>query len=114
MGIKRYFEKLKTSLFSTKAVRLYVTTVLYIVIGFLVFVDIDVVGKAIMFASCIILLNIVYGMFTEIEKYNIQKEIPKAKKRFTKKLNDGRVVIEADKFQEAILFLYEIEEKTNM
>lgn len=52
---------------------------------------------------------IVMGIIQEIEKE--KNKIPTMSKRFTKKHENGAVTIDEDRFREAILYLYEVEDR---
>ena len=61
-------------------------------------------------ASCLFLC---YLIITEIIKsvQDERKSIPTAKKRFTKRTESGNIIIDETRFKEAILYLYEVQDR---
>ena len=109
--VKKYFSNLKKKFLSIQTA--FVVKEVVNIAGLLVLmlVDFNVVAKVIIFAF----LYALHYMVSEIISACVQEKqnIPKLSKRFTKTDEDGAVKIEKEDLQQAILYLYEIEEKLN-
>ena len=110
--IKRYFKKLKEKYYNEKTAKFITNIVFLALTEIIIYVNVRNLIKVILFCVLWIGFVILHEIFTEIEKQNA--EIPILSKRFTKKLPDGSVAIKDGEIEQAVLYLYEIEEKLNM
>jgi len=58
---------------------------------------------------CWIFLYLIHELFNLAFIYDDKKKLPRVNKRFTKITSDGVVKVKAEEFQQAILFLYDVE-----
>ncbi len=73
------------------------------------FVPMDNLFKVVALVGFYLLYLTVTGIIKEVE--DEKSKIPVLKQRFTKKAENGSIVIDEKRFREAILYLYEIEDK---
>ena len=52
---------------------------------------------------------VIFSIINEVEKE--KQSLPRMTKRFTRLSDDGAVVIDENKYREAILYLYELEDR---
>ena len=107
--LKRYLTRLKNKYCNLKTVDFVVTVLFFVFFLILVLVDEPKMIIVNIYILLFILRQIIEGMLREAR--NIELSVPQTKVRFTKKLEDGRIVIEQNRYSEAILYLYELEEK---
>ena len=110
--IKEYFKKLKDRYWNEKTAKILTNVVFLGLLQFIACLDIKNVVKIIILLFLWVGFVILHEIFIEIEKQ--AAEIPILSKRFTKKMPDGSVGIKNGEIEQAILYLYEIEEKLNM
>ena len=75
----------------------------------LYFINVSSIVKAVIFIVLFFGYLIITGMIQEIEKEKLA--LPKLSKRFTRKDVNGAVVVDEPRIREAILYLYEIEDR---
>ena len=101
-SFKRKYLTTKTAKLATNVLFFALTIVLLI---FSFNLAIKIIIETVGFLTYIIVL----GMVEEFEKE--KDALPIVKERFTKKRPDGSIGLDTDRFQEAILYLYEVEDK---
>jgi len=110
--IKRYFKKFFKRYWNEKTAKTITNLVFLALSQVVVCMDVKNIVKIIIFLFLWIGFVILHEIFIEIEKQ--AAEIPILSKRFTKKLPDGSVAVKDGEIEQAVLYLYEIEEKLNM
>ena len=107
--IKKYFRRIKRSLCTLKTVKVLVNVAYAAGSIVLYFINVSSIIKSAIFVILFFSYLIVTGMIQEIEKEELK--LPKLTKRFTRKDVNGAVVVDEPRIREAILYLYEIEDR---
>lgn len=106
--LKKWLENLKNRFWNTKTART-VLNLLFVasnIVSIVLISDKMILGLS--FAGSFVIYVFVDSIIKAVNDVN--SEMPNFGKRFTKKRQDGSVVIEDGKLYEAILYLYAIEE----
>lgn len=107
--IKRYFRRIKRFLCTLQTVKVLVNVAYAAGSIAFYFINISSIVKAAIFTVLFFGYLIIVGMIQEIDKEKLA--LPKLSKRFTRKDTNGAVVVDESRIREAILYLYEVEDK---
>lgn len=107
--LKRYVEKLKNRFVNAKTARILVD--LLFLLGSIFFFCVATMPTHVRIISFVVSFIIYKGltMFINVTD-EVMNKMPNWGRRFTKKLEDGSIVVEKGRIHEAILFLYSVEE----
>lgn len=108
-AIKKYLKKISDGVKTTKFAKA-ISVFLFVLIN-LVVITLNLLFwiKAIIFVVLFLCYLIVNSITAEIEKEKL--ELPKLTRRFTHKEPNGAVRIDEERIREAILYLYEVEDR---
>lgn len=107
--MKNKLKMLKRKFLTTKTAR-FITNLIFLAIAItMCVISLHYAIKIIVLILSFLIYLVIVGVIDELEK---EKDVlPVVKERYTKKRPDGSVVLDTDRFQEAILYLYEVEDK---
>lgn len=107
--MKNKLKMFKRKFLTTKTAR-FVTNLIFLAIAItMCMISLHYVIKIIILVFSFLIYLITVGIIDELEKE--KDALPIATERYTKKRPDGSVVLDTNRFQEAILYLYEVEDK---
>lgn len=107
--IKKYFKRIKNKLLTLQTLKL-VTEIIFVALSeLLYFLPITNMIKTLIFGGLFIMFMVIFSIINEVEKE--KQSLPRMTKRFTRLSDDGAVVIDENKYREAILYLYELEDR---
>ena len=107
--MKNKLKMLKRKFLTTKTAR-FITNLIFLAIAItMCMISLHYVIKIIILVFSFLIYLITVCIIDELEKE--KDALPIATERYTKKRPDGSVVLDTNRFQEAILYLYEIEDK---
>lgn len=107
--LKKDFKAFKKRVFKLDTLKVLTDSVYLSLNMILLYINIQNWIKMIIIAFLFVIYSVVKGIFNEIEKE--KSKIPTMSKRFTEKHENGAVTIDENRFREAILYLYEVEDK---
>lgn len=107
--MKKKFRKFKEKYLTLNTLKVAVNLI-YVIVSLGIFtIPIHYYFKMLMQSGLFLIYLLVTGIIRSVEEE--KDALPTVKNRFTRKAENGSIIIEEKRFREAILYLYEIEDK---